>query len=598
MPSVLQSIRSHLQVNNLTALLLPHRDAHQSEYPPLREYRVKYVSNFSGSAATVIITQDEALLFTDSRYYIQATEELSPEWILMRSSEPNADSPSKWCSKHLPPNSTVGVYSDLISIKEVFDYEKLFSSHNITLFPMTTDIVGDLWDQDEVNMRPTLPSTKIYHRNVTYTGATMSEKIAIVRQELGDHDAMIISSLPETAWVFNLDSLAIPFSTCPAYTYSIITKEKAVLVVPESQRFGSTAEEELRKEGVEVKREGVEKVAEEMRLWKRRVFIPCTTPFSILKPFHDAEESEYDLDQYTVQKSFIIDLKVVKNPVEQENQRTASLKDSVALCEAFCSLHRSVIEGKKRLTEEDFSDFLIEKRQEKHNFISPSFESIVAVNGNAAVVHYRPHKQQPINQGDVILIDSGGFYFEGTTDVTRTFYLGRDKCPNSEIIDNYTRVLMGHIDLFLSKFPVDTLGSQLNIVARRHLYDQCRTFGHGVGHGVGIREVHESGAGISEKNSDKLKEGMILSNEPGYYKENEYGIRTENLMLVKEIFPKWLGFETFTLVPYDFKLLNPDLLSEKQKEWVNNYYDMIMDKIHPLVNEETKSWLKDMCCKL
>ncbi|KAL0212057.1 hypothetical protein RCL1_005683 [Eukaryota sp. TZLM3-RCL] len=593
---LLQQLRSTLRDYNIDVLYLNHTDAHSSEYPPLREYRVKFLTQFSGSSASCIITQEHALLFTDSRYYLQAERE-SPDWTLMKTSEPDSQSPKNWMKKNLSQGKRVGFFHELMTIQSFKELNKTLSSEGISLIPMKTDIVGELWEKSR-ETRPHFPQSKLRLRSLEFTGASCLDKINLLRGIASERrvTCLFVCSLPEIAWLFNLDATDIPFTSTPSYTFAMVTMSSVHLFVKKHREFGSKIRESLEEAGVligdyDLVDEELIKMIDDQT---QKVLIPETTPVSLLSRYLDNLPSNL-----IVSESIIVAIKVQKNSVEQKAQKQASIKDSAALCEAFAFVTNTIKNGYSTLTEEEISDFLIEKRQDRSNFIGPSFESIVAASGNAAIVHYRPQTNTKVEQNSLLLIDSGGSYLEGTTDVTRVLSLYNDLEVPLYMKQRYTDVLNGHLALLCAIFPKGTRGMDLDYTARSFLYKNKLNYGHGTGHFVGLREVHENPSGISKKGSFELKTGCILSNEPGYYKENDFGIRIENLMMVVPTdsdCTDWLKFETLTFVPYEKSLILLDQLPSDHLKFLKEYYAEIRRLIIPLVNQEAREWIEHQIC--
>ncbi len=580
----INAVREELKKQNISAYVIPDKDPHLSETPPSHWKIREWISGFTGSQGTVVITQDEAFLWTDSRYFIQAQKELNgTEYQLCKEGLPDTQSPLELLCGKLSKNERVGIDGQLFSIATTTLWEKVLLEKEI-LLSTSLSLPHGIWPN-----RPSIPTNPIFEYPIKYNGNSAEHKIKKLQKHLYEKniEALIVTSLDEIAWTLNLRGNDVEYT--PVFiSYLLITNKKVILFI-NPEKINNSISEYLNKIKVEV-----------IPYDNTFDFLNKTNLFSsILLDHHTVNYALYQsLPNNTTilfEESPIALLKAIKNPIEQKEIKEAMLKDGVALVQFLKWLDEN--KNTKQETELSIEQKLLSFRQKQDLFISESFSTIAGYKENAAIVHYSATKESntSLQPKGFILIDSGAQYLNGTTDITRTISLGE---LTDEEKKDYTLVLKGHITLASAVFPLGTRGTQLDILARLPLWKNKLNFLHGTGHGVGhFLSVHEGPQSIRmNENSTLLKPGMVISNEPGIYKEGNHGIRTENLLLVtpagKGMFGEYLQFETLTLCPICTKGIIKEMLSEEEIEWLNNYHNKVYQSISPLLAKEEKQWLK------
>ena len=584
----LSALRESMKQMGLSAYIVPGTDPHASEYVADYWKERNWLSGFTGSAGTVAVTTSKAGLWTDSRYFLQAEAQLKGSGIdLMKEGLAETPSIADWIMSELTTDEAVGVNPEMFSARAYEALRRQLADANLRL--ISTDLIRPLW-----NDRPQLPTQPLYVLEEQYAGQSVADKLEAVRQEMAKHnaDVYVLSSLDEIAWLFNIRGTDVDYNPL-VIAYAMVEKNKVTLFIAPGKLTAFSM-----------------KYVVENKI--------CVADYEHIVPALHAIENHatvmYDgsrLNQALFEAfptnckkvdipSVVMRLKSVKNPVELAGTRRAMLQDGKALVRFFKWLEETV--GKEHLTEFDIMARLKEFRSEGEHFVGESFGTIAGYQGNGAIVHYSASEKgaAEIKKEGMLLLDSGGQYFDGTTDITRTITFSE---PTAEQKRDYTLVLKGHIALACAKFPKGTCGVQLDILARQFLWQQGLSYGHGTGHGVGhFLCVHEGPQNIrTDLNPTPLEVGMLLSNEPGLYRAGQYGIRIENLVAVKECevteFGQFLDFETLTLFPYDQQLIDWSIMTEQEIAWVNNYHKMVEEKLLPLLNEEETAWLKQKCMK-
>lgn len=574
-------VRDLMKQHNISAYLTPGTDPFLSEYLPECWNQREFISGFTGSAGKVIITSKKAGLWTDSRYFLQAEKELAGSSIsLYKKGLPETPTAEEWLKNEVGNNGKIGVNPHLLSIS---DYELLKSDlaeNNIELLS-TVDYINEIWSD-----RPPLPLHKTIVLKDEITGESVDSKLNRLRKHLNKKglEACFISSLDEIAWLFNIRGTDIQYNPVNI-SYAMVTMTNAFLYIHP------------------------EKVTEELNKQQNISCIPFDEMENHIQSFSEIANISVDAsrlnyatysilnDNFKVQKhpSWITLEKATKNLVETEGTRKAMIKDGVALVRFFIWLEKAIKDG-HTLSEYDLGVKLSKFRSLQEGFRDESFSTIAGFNGNGAIVHYSAQKEncKTIMSEGILLIDSGGQYEHGTTDITRTIAVGK---VADEAKRDYTLVLKGHLALSYTPFPAGTRGDQLDALARQYLWNAGLDYGHGTGHGVGhFLNVHEGPQSIrKEYNPTPLLPGMICSNEPGLYRTGEYGIRIENLVLVKSkeknAFGDFLEFETLTQFPYDQKLINQKLLSESEIQQINYYHKKVRNSLIDFLDETEKQWL-------
>lgn len=582
-------LRLNMKSQNFDAFIIPSSDPHNSEYFAAHWQFREWISGFTGSAGVVFITQDHAGLSTDSRYFLQAETELaSSEVVLHKQAIPHQPQIIPWLKEHLAAGATVGIDPRLFTINQVQSFEKSLGKNNIKL-GTSTDIIDLTWDD-----RPALPENQIFELPIKYAGQSRADKIKSIQEAMQKQNVQshLISTLDDIAWIFNIRGYDVECNPV-AIAFAIIELERTLLFI-NKQKVPSDLAETFATENIELRPyESIGTYLSEVKDSNRVLLSPANTNaylFNTINP---------DL----IQKGDTIStlLKAKKNKTEVSNIHQAMLKDGVALTRLYRWLEQTLTE--RAVPETEVATQLIEFRKAQGEYYGESFSAIVGYKGNGAIVHYRAKEETcaAIQSEGILLLDSGGQYHCGTTDITRTTALGP---TTPEQKKNYTLVLKGHIAVATIRFPYGTRGNQFDLLARKALWEHGLNYGHGTGHGVGFfLNVHEgpqsiSGAGTG-KAANVFEPGMFTSNEPGFYKTNEYGIRIENLVLCVEDqqneYGRFLRFETMTLFPIDTTLIDFSLLTKEEVDWLNAYHQKVQEHLLPLLTSEEQAWMIEKC---
>ncbi len=584
------ALREAMQSHQLDAYLVPSGDPHQSEYLASHWQSRQWISGFTGSAGMLVVTPQHAGLWTDSRYFIQAEEELADsDIVLQKQVIPHAPEHIMWLVQHLDPGSTVGCDGKVFSVAQMNALEKAFNEKNIKI-NYTLDLISEIWTD-----RPDLPKAPVYEHAIQFTGLGRTDKIEQVRSKM-KADYHLISTLDDIAWLTNLRSSDV---TCNPVAISY------VMVAPDTTHLFidlSKLDEDLK----------ARLSADNISLHSYDDILPFLSNLPSGKNIH-IHKGSTNISMYNAVASeqvvhglnICMGLKAIKNATERNHIEHAMIKDGVALTRLYRWLDSTLDE--RSVSEVEVAEKLASFRSEQDGYKGESFGAIVGYKGNGAIVHYSaaPETCAMIEKTGILLLDSGGQYLDGTTDITRTTALGT---PTAEQKRNFTLVLKGHIALAKAKFPYGTKGIQLDAFARQHLWQHGLNYGHGTGHGVGFfLNVHEGPQGFAtsittQRGSSVLEPGMFTSNEPGFYKNGEYGIRIENLIFTEEAeetdFGRFLQFKTVTLFPIDLNLVEASLLNESEKQWLNDYHQLVFEKLVPHLNEEEVEWMKVQCGKV
>ncbi|MFW5687828.1 MAG: aminopeptidase P family protein [Bacteroidota bacterium] len=580
----LQAIRELMTQKGLDAYIIPPTDPHQSEYIPDHWKTREWVSGFTGSAGTVVITQNFAGLWTDSRYFIQAEAQLKNSGIeLVKLKIPHTPEYIDWLENTLQEGQTVGIDGSVFSQALVNATKKKLSPKGIKL-NCAFDLPGKIWDD-----RPPISLNKVFEHDPAYAGKSRSEKIKLVRDEMKARniDFQLISTLDDIAWLFNLRGTDVDYN--PVFiAHTLITADKVFLFIAE-EKLPESIQESLLQDNVTIM--PYNSVYDELG----KIGLGQHILFSSAKISHHLFLSIPPTCKKTDDIAITTILKACKDEKEVKNIRNALIKDGVALVKFFRWLEQNI--DKTEITEVTIDEKLTAFRAQQQGFIGNSFGTIAGYKDHGAIIHYSATTDTAyiIKREGILLLDSGGQYMDGTTDITRTICLGK---PTDEQITDYTLVLKGLIKLSMAYFPEGTKGFHLDALARFALWQQGKNYGHGTGHGVGyFLNVHEGPQGISPNPALNfpLKEGMLQSNEPGFYPEGKYGIRLENLILVvphiETEYGRFLQFETLTLFPMEMKLIDLDLLTEEEKGWLNRYHRKVFQNLSPKLSPEENQWL-------
>jgi len=586
-------LRKAMEGANIDAYIIPSSDPHQGEYVAEHWQARAWISGFTGSAGTVVVTQKHLGLWTDSRYYLQAPEELQAGDGHLHKMDGSRESWFiNWLIDQLPEGATLGCDGRLFTEADMRKMETKLEEEPISIRDQV-DLISEVWSN-----RPALSTENIEDFPVKYAGESREQKLMRVQQKLREEsvDGLWLSGLDDIAWTLNLRGQDVPLNPL-FYAYLLITAKRHYLYIDERKVSGEMSDE-LRAANIEIRpfEEAFTDLSEkskELRLW--------VDPNMDSRAVFDALRSENHLEK----GGPVRDMKAIKNETEITNIRHAMVKDGVALIRAFRWLEEQL--RQRPVKETELAEKLADFRSQQALYRGESFDAIVGYRGNGAIVHYHatPEKQSLIRNEGVLLVDSGGQYLDGTTDITRTFALGE---VDEEIKKNYTRVLKGHIALARAVFPEGTRGVQLDVLARQFLWRECLNYGHGTGHGVGFfLNVHEPPQGfvpnLSERGTTPLRVGMFSSNEPGYYKAGEYGIRIENLILAVQqgsdpISEDFLCFEDLTLYPISKQLIDIQMLDAEEKKWLNNYHERVFQALSPQLTEAERDWLNPQCAPI
>jgi Xaa-Pro aminopeptidase len=579
-----EALRAELDRRGLAGFILPRADRHQNEYVPPSEERLAWLSGFTGSAGVVVVLADKAALFVDGRYTLQAGTQVDTSvFTIVPISE---TSPEKWLSQNLPAGAKLGYDPWLHTVDGAERLGRACTDAGATLTPAESNPVDAIWTD-----RPAPPLGAVTLHEFRYAGEYASSKLNRVRTEIGNlrADALVISDPHNVAWTFNIRGSDVAHTPLPL-AFAIVPQDGKPSLYVDSAKLSNAVRHQL--EEIAAVREPADFIRELTALGVvgKTVRLDQATAADALARIVTIAGGKVTRGADPVSL-----MKAVKNPVEIEGAHEAHLRDGLAMTRFLAWLEREAPKGE--LTEIATVEALESFRRDTGLLKDVSFPSISGAGPDGAIVHYRVTRgtNRTIQPGELFLIDSGGQYEDGTTDITRTVAIGE---PTDEMRERFTLVLKGHIALARAVFPEGVTGAQLDPFARQYLWAAGLDFDHGTGHGVGsYLSVHEGPARISKLGNTPLKRGMILSNEPGYYKTGEYGIRIENLVLVVEG-PKVEGaekplntFETLTLVPIDRRLIEMTMLSYDEISWIEIYHAKVAAALMPLVDDETRPWL-------
>jgi Xaa-Pro aminopeptidase len=583
----LNSLRRLIEAKGIDMYIIPSTDPHLGEYVADHWRIVEWLTGFTGSAATLVITDSFAGLLTDSRYIIQAEKQLSGSgFVLMKSSSGERNDLSGWIDENIKPGGRIALDGRIISIERIRNIEKSLEGKEVS-FDYDCDLISELWTD-----RPPIPISQGFEHDVKYCGRERSFKIAEVREKMRmiGLNYSLLTAPEDIMWLLNIRGNDIRYSPL-LISFSIVGEEQVLLFIEESKIPLKLASEFDRLGIVMLPYEETEGIISTLESGSAILLNPASTSRSLFKAIPAGMKITEDI-------SIPTRLKAIKNSVEIENIGTAMIKDGVALTRFFHWLENET--GTGDLTELSLAEKLNNFRSMNENYLGPSFSTIVAWNENGALPHYTPDSvsNAVIGEKGIILIDSGGQYLDGTTDITRTIAVGLSTARQKK---DFSLVLKGNINLALAKFPLGTKGYHLDILAREALWENGLNYGHGTGHGVGFcLNVHEGPQNIGQSSGSNSKTtiepGMVISNEPAIYREGEYGIRIENLLLCYENeeteFGKFLKFDTLSLCYIDKNLIDISLLEKREIDWLNNYHSEVYEKLSPFLNAEEKKWLK------
>ena len=585
----IENIRDLMKEKNIYAYIVPSSDYHQSEYVGDYFKSREFMSGFTGSAGTLIISMDEAGLWTDGRYFIQAEQELKDSGIkLFKMGEEGVPTIEEYLLEKLPKNSTLGFDGRVMSVKEGQSLANKLAFKGINI-EYKYDLVNDIWED-----RCSLPTEKAFLLGTEYSGESFSDKLSRIRAVMKEKKATthILASLDDIAWLFNIRGRDVK-SNPVVLSYAVISIDSVYLFI-DKNKIGEDIRAELSKENVQIK--GYEEVYEFIKNIDENEVVLIDTSKVNYAIYNNIPSNVQKIEERNPSILF----KSIKNEIELKNIRNSHIKDGVAFTKFMYWLKNNI--GKIEITEISATQKLEEFRREQDKFIEPSFSTIAAYKDHAAMMHYSATEESnyKLEPRDLFLVDSGGQYFDGTTDITRTIALG----PIPENVrKDFTNVVRGMIRLSKAKFLYGCRGYNLDILARGPVWEEGVDYKCGTGHGIGfVLNVHEGPNGFRWKvredidDSCILEEGMVTTNEPGVYVENSHGIRIENEIVVRKAekneYGQFMDFEVITFAPIDLDAIDESLILKDEKVYLNNYHKQVYDKISPYLNEEEKQWLK------
>ena len=591
-PERIAALREAMKQHKIDAYIIPTSDPHMSEYPAdCWKYR-EWISGFTGSAGTVIITADKAGLWTDSRYFLQASTQLEGTGIeLFKMMLPETPTIPAFLTHELKEGQTVGLNGETYSLADARSLEKALAEKEIKL-NTNASLIDPIWKE-----RPAIPEAPMFEMPVELSGKSTEDKLIDINKMLhkAGADCTILSALDEVAWTFNIRGTDVAYNPV-VISYAFVSEKESVLFV-NPKKIPAEIAEHLKKEGVTLADYGM------LATFLSR--LPERT-----RGFIDSKRTNVAIYNALPKSSILIEgisptnhLKSIKNEAEIKGFRNAVLKDGIAMTKFYFWLEKRLKAGEK-VTELSAAAKLTALRSEQPQYVMDSFASISSYGPHGAVVHYSPTPETDteLKTDSLYLLDSGAQYLDGTTDITRTIALCDE--PSEQMKKDFTRALKGTIGIAKCKLPAGIRGCLIDAFARKALWDAGINYLHGTCHGIGhCLNVHEGPQSIRmEENPVILEPGMVMSDEPAMYRPGEYGIRTENMILIREDseteFGKFLGFETLTLCYIDTKLVIPSMLSVREHAWLNKYHQMVYDLVSPHLNEEEKAWLKEKTAEI
>ncbi len=582
-------LRNAMQEAGIAACIIPGTDPHASEYIADYWKEREWISGFNGSAGTMMVALNDAGLWTDSRYFLQGSQQIEGTGItLMKMGLPETLDIVPWLMENLKSGDRVGVNAQMFSVNAFASMKADLKMVGIEL--ISIDLIAKVWTD-----KPVLPKNPFFVFDTQFSGVSTHDKLSNLRLALKKErtNIFVMSALDDIAWLFNIRGNDVSFNPV-VIAFAMVEEDKATLFIDE------------------------DKLTDETRFYLEQMQVsiaPYLAIYDCLKAIDTSKSVLVDGAKFNQslfesipaacairnRMSPVFKLKSIKNEIEMKGVRNAMLKDGVALTKFFIWLEKELHSGK--LNEVNINEKLYKFRSQQEHFKGESFNTIVGFGPHGAIVHYsaKPETASVLNDKNILLLDSGGQYLDGTTDITRTVALGT---PTVKQKTDFTLVLKGHIALATAVFPVGTRGSQLDILARKSMWNLGINYGHGTGHGVGhFLNVHEGPQSIRmDENPVTLQVGMFMSNEPGLYRTDGYGIRIENLIhvipAVKTEFGQFLQFETVTLFPIDQVLIDVQMLADDELDWLNEYHKKVYNTISPRLSEEEREWLSKKCSKL
>ena len=583
----LAGLRKSMKENTIDAYIIPNSDPHLGEY--ITDYWCinRWLTGFTGSASTVVVTQSFAGLWTDSRYFVQAEKQLAASGFeLMKINPSEKKDALEWLAENLESGMSIGLDGRIFSIGRLRKLEGLVKAKNISI-KIECDLISEIWTD-----RPVVSGSPAFDHPVAFCGKERSVKIGDVRAEMKklNLDYHLLTSADDIMWLLNIRGNDLKYSPL-LLSFAIIDDTQILLFAEEKKIPFKLAREFDTLRIILLPYEEIAGMVTTLHEDCSILITPSTTSSELYNSIPGGMKIIEDI-------SIPARMKAVKNKVEVESIGKAMIKDGVALTRFFFWIEHNI--DSVPMSELSLSEKLTHYRSEQEHYLGPSFSAIVAYKEHGALPHYSATSETDsvIGSDGILLIDSGGQYLDGTTDITRTIILGR---PAEIQKRDFTLVLKGTINLAMAKFPAGTRGFQVDILARKALWEQGLNFGHGTGHGVGFcLNVHEGPQSISPAATDQktiIEAGMLISDEPAIYREGEYGIRVENLILCYEDeeteFGKFLRFDTVSLCYIDKNLIDFSLLEKREIDWLNSYHSEVYDKLSPFLTIEENKWLKE-----
>eukprot|EP00541_Cyclophora_tenuis_P013762 CAMPEP_0116552236 /NCGR_PEP_ID=MMETSP0397-20121206/6379_1 /TAXON_ID=216820 /ORGANISM="Cyclophora tenuis, Strain ECT3854" /LENGTH=666 /DNA_ID=CAMNT_0004077173 /DNA_START=223 /DNA_END=2223 /DNA_ORIENTATION=- len=632
----LQALRAKMQELDLDVYIVPTDDPHLSEYTPLAYRRRGFLTGFHGSAGTAVVTKDEAFLWTDSRYFNEANLSLDANhWKLMKMGKPKVPTMTKFLGEHAAKhyNATskplqVGIDPFVHPATFKKELEESFTStaaievddDDATIGELVTshtNLIDPIWGED----RPAIPTSPFRVHPMEYAGVSIADKVSKIRDEMEKKKATmaVFCTLDDVAYLFNMRAMGDVATSPVGIAYATVTKDDIVLYCDSAKVQSAEVKEHLSAVTLKPYDGIVGDIEAHCKESKTKVWIDKSRANLALvaiipeKRLVDAQNA-------------ITPMKACKNKAEMEGMKKAHIVDGAAMAEFISWLEHTVVEEGRSVSEVEIDQVLTGCRAKQPGFLELSFPTIAGVGSNGAIIHYSAKEGTDLlkylDTSNPILLDSGGQYLYGTTDVTRTWHFGT---PTAEFIDNYTRVLKGNIGVDTMIFPENVPGFVVDVFARKSLWEAGKDYGHGTGHGVGAAlNVHEGPQSISPRwnNKEFLKKGMVVSNEPGYYEDGKFGVRVENLLEItyvkaeyneaydngteeeadeqKSADKKFLKFEKLTMIPIQKSLINIDLMTDDELDWLDAYHEDVLAKVGPLLDADSAAmkWLEKSCTKI
>lgn len=583
----LSALRKCMQDKHIDMYIVPTADFHQSEYVGEHFKARAYITGFTGSAGTAVITLHDAKLWTDGRYFLQAAKELEGTGVtLMKMFEPGVPTIEEYLEAELKSGQTLSFDGRVVSVGEGDAYASI-AKKNGAKIDYQEDLIDAIWTD-----RPPLSEEPVWFLEEKYSGESSKSKLSRIRKEMEDAgcDTHIVSTLDDICWTLNIRGNDIDFFPL-VLSYAIIKKDRFELYIDE-RKLDDKLKSILKKDDVIL--HPYNDIYEDVKKLPENATVLIDKAKLNYAIFNNIPASVSIVNKRNPE----ILMKALKNPVEVENIKKAEIKDSIAHVRFMKWLKENL--GKIRITEMSASEKLDEFRAEMGNFIRDSFEPISSYGPHSAIVHYSssPETDVELKAGSLYLSDTGAGFYEGSTDITRTYALG--EVPE-KMKEDFTIVAISNLQLASAKFLQGSSGLTLDILARKPFWDQGLNYNHGTGHGVGyLLNIHEGPAGFRYKyragETEEIQEGMVITDEPGLYIEGSHGIRLENELLarkgVQNEYGQFLYFETITLIPFDLDAINPAILDEENKKLLNAYHKRVYEEIAPYLNEEEKAFLK------